>query len=277
MILKYFSGKFFAAMSIAIILVLSGVALGVVFGLQSKAGQVVRYLVIGGNEIKTEVVEFMNSGSPPSYGSLPTVRYGAVGAMFGKIPILCGGNDGEGYDFDSCISQWSPSYSMNEKRRDAAGVKINSTMFQILGGDYWSGHSYVYLDSTEFIIEGQTHGIPGPNLPYAMDGMCAVKLSEEEIFVIGGHNTGGERNEVWIYNPKIQLARSQGPSLNTARYAHSCSPMSNGEKTFIIVAGGFNINDKYLDSVEMYDPTDKTWHSGKEMKITLIQFFYSNK
>ena len=129
MILKYFSGKFFAAMSIAIILVLSGVALGVVFGLQSKAGQVVRYLVIGGNEIKTEVVEFMNSGSPPSYGSLPTVRYGAVGAMFGKIPILCGGNDGEGYDFDSCISQWSPSYSMNEKRRDAAGVKINSTMF----------------------------------------------------------------------------------------------------------------------------------------------------
>ena len=35
--------------------------------------------------------------------------------------------------------------------------------------------------------------------------------------------------------------------------------MKDGEKTFIVVAGG----DGSQDSVEIYDPTDKTWHLGK--------------
>ena len=36
------------------------------------------------------------------------------------------------------------------------------------------------------------------------------------------------------------------------------------EKTFIIVAGGYQIDEGgQSDSVEIYDPTDKTWHAGK--------------
>ena len=50
-------------------------------------------------------------------------------------------------------------------------------------------------------------------------------------------------------------------SLNTARYDHSCSTMRDGEKTLIIVAGGYDWGN--LDSVEIYDPTDNIWHSGK--------------
>ena len=49
-----------------------------------------------------------------------------------------------------------------------------------------------------------------------------------------------------------------GPSLTTARGYHSCSTMRDGEKTVIIAAGGL-----ILDSVEIYDPTENTWHSGK--------------
>ena len=37
--------------------------------------------------------------------------------------------------------------------------------------------------------------------------------------------------------------------------------MRDGEKTLIVAAGGYK--DPKLDSVEIYDPTDKTWHSGK--------------
>ena len=41
--------------------------------------------------------------------------------------------------------------------------------------------------------------------------------------------------------------------------------MRDGEKTVIIAVGG---SDKlnsvlYLDSVEIYDPNDKTWNSGE--------------
>ena len=133
------------------------------------------------------VVELVKTNSTPSFGQLPSIRVEAVGAIFGNTPIICGGYDyGSYYDFaDTCISyqdsQWTQSHSMNEERLSAAGVQINSTTFWILGGDSGS-----LLDSTEFIIEGQTNGVLGPKLPYKLDRMCAVKLSDQEIFVIGG-------------------------------------------------------------------------------------------
>ena len=101
-------------------------------------------------------------------------------------------------------------------------------------------------DSTEFIIQGQTIGIPGPKLPNALYfKTCAVKLSDEAIFVIGGE---GNENDVWIYNPKNGFSRNQGPSLKYGRTAHSCSTMRDGEKTFIVVAGGWNENYYMTDS-----------------------------
>ena len=199
--------------------------------------------------------------------------------MFGNVPIICCGYDGFGSPsyLDTCIyyqeSRWSQSHSMIHKRKYAAGVQINSTTFWILGG--YDGS--VHLDATDFIIQGQTNGVPGPKLPFGLDSMCAVKLSENQIFVIGGWDGSSYRNEVWTYDPQNGFARNQGPSLNTIRSFPSCSTMRDGEKTLIIVAGGYNSG--YLDSVEIYDPTDNTWHSGKnKFPITkMFIFIYYSK
>lgn len=219
----------------------------------------------------TEVVDFAKTNSAPSFGQLPARRQGAVGAMIGNAPLLCGGcvEFIDGPYFDSCISyqnsQWSQSHSMNKKRAFPAVVQINSTTLWILGGsEQYSSNTDFASDTTEFIIKGQTNGVPGPKLPYGLYKMCAVKLSEEEIFVIGGYSVGNEiRNEVWIYNPHNGFSRNQGPSLNTRRGDLSCSTMTDGETTFIIVAGGYNLPD-YLSSVEIYSPIDKEWYSGKK-------------
>ena len=193
--------------------------------------------------------------------------------MFGNTPMLCGGSQ-----IDTCISfqssQWSQSHSMTEKRDFAAGVQINSTTFWILGGE---GGEYIYdgiLHTTEFIIQGETKGVPGPNLPTFLTRICAVKLSETEIFVIGGlggddtiYDIASTRNEVWIYNPQNGFSRKQGPSLSTPRYGHSCSTMRDGEKTLIVTAGGYISDDfqlSILPSVEIYDPIDNTWYPGKK-------------
>ena len=131
-----------------------------------------QYLIVGGS-VLTEVVELVKTNSTPSFGQLPSLRYNAVGAMFGNAPILCGGRDGSSY-LDTCISyqnsQWSQSHSMNEKQSYPAGVQINSTTFWILGG-YNNGSSL--LDSTEFIIKGQTNGVPGPKITYGLIEMCS--------------------------------------------------------------------------------------------------------
>ena len=81
---------------------------------------------LDGRNLRTEVVELVKTNSTPSFGQLPSRRDGAVGAMFGNAPILCGGY-GSSY-LDSCISfqnsQWSQSHSMNKKREYPAGVFI---------------------------------------------------------------------------------------------------------------------------------------------------------
>ena len=186
-----------------------------------------RYLIVGGSENRTEVFEYITSNSTPSYGQLPTRRQFAVGIMFGNAPIVCGGTEikeGEVVEFDSCLTfeknQWNQTHFMTEKRVLHAGVLINNTAIWILGGSEMDmDYHEIRKDSTEFIIKGQANGIPGPKLPYGLHRMCAVKLYETEIFVIGGNDEiNTNRNEVWIYNPQNGFARTQGPSLSTARY-----------------------------------------------------------
>ena len=174
-------------------------------------------------------------------------------------------NDKAAPYYDSCLSfhnsQWSQSHSMMFPRFYPAGVQLDSTTFWILGGKF---SDQGFLDSTEFITQGRTNGLPGPKLPYALENFCGVKLSKDQIFVIGGRDQSyNHRNEVWIYDPQNEFSRSQGPSLTTGRRDHSCSTMRDGGKTLIIVAGGTTTNENVLNSVEIYDPTYKTWHSGK--------------
>ena len=234
----------------------------------------------------TEVVELLTTNSTPSFGKLPSVRFWAVGAMLDNAPIICGGADEDSNNFDSCLSfvnsQWQQSHSMNEKRVIAAGVQINATTFWILG----EGPGVGFPHSTEFIIKGQTNSISGPKLPHKLYAHCAVKRSDEEIFVIGGVHFSLEdgfiaRREVWIYNPQNGFARNQGASLITGRMSHSCSTLRDGEITYIIVAGGYTgplqyVKSRVLDSVEIYDPIENAWHSGKT-NIFMHNFHTKNK
>ena len=206
---------------------------------------------VDGDDAMTEVVELVKTNSTPSFGQLPQIgsRYYAVGAIFGNAPIICGGF----YNYnDTCItyhqdSEWILSHLLAQRRLFAAEVKVNSTTLWILGGLYPGD------DSTEFVIQGQTNGIPGPKLPYKLSSMCAIKFSENEIFVIGGDrwdaNGLSYRNEVWIYDPQNGFARTKGPSMTSQRNQHSCSTMKDGKKTVIIAAGGYN-GGQYLNSVE---------------------------
>ena len=219
----------------------------------------------------TDVVEYPETNDdPPSYGKIPQFRGQAIGAMLDTTPIVCGGISN--YEImNDCIAfqngQWSVSHTMQRNRLIPAGVKINSTTFWILGG---FTYPVSLTSSTEFIIQGQTNGVPGPDHPIPLYSSCAVKLSEEEIFVIGGVSgiLNGMRREVWIYNPQNGFTMEWGPPLNVARGGHSCSTMKDGDKTYIIVAGGgyypnLSFQEHTLNSTEIYDPEAKTWYLGR--------------
>ena len=226
-------------------------------------------------DASTEVVELVKTSSPPSFGQLPGSYYDrAVGGMLGTAPLICGGGAGS-----NCIifqnSQWmNLPYSMNDARIDAAGVQINSTTFWILGGLNFQ-QANPYLRSTEFIIQDQTKAVPGPDLPgvsFGQNGMCAVMLSEKEIFVIGGTQ---DAKRVSIFDPQNGFTLSYGTSLpSPGRYHHSCSKMTDGDRNVIVVAGG-EYGDP-LDSVLIYDPNHEEWISGKTNPQPQNNFFNHN-
>jgi len=220
-----------------------------------------------GNSLATEFIDLNSSSSSSPFGDIPSTRYNAVGGLLGSppTPILCGGG-WPSYE-DSCItfknSQWTKTHEMTTKRGGAASIQLNSTTLWILGGH----NGDVTIDSTEFLRADSSVGIPGPNLPIAMHSFCAVKFSEEEVYLIGGF-TGTERlNTVYILNP-MDSSHIVGPALKSKRSEHTCGLISNGQETKIVVAGGWDGNDD-LSSVEIFDPTTNNWIPGPSLPYKL--------
>ena len=123
-------------------------------------------------------------------------------------------------------------------------------------------------------------GYPGPNLPYLLSKPCAVKYSEDKIYVIGGsryNNAGnivdGFSNKNLIFNPMNGFTHIEGPSMISDRRMHTCGLMTNGNQSKIVVAGGENIQDPkgVLSSVEIFDPTTNKWSPGKEICFLKIE------
>ena len=246
-----------------------------------------QYLIIGGKT--TEIIDLGNPNKTSIIGELPSKREGAVIGLLGSTPIICGGKDhNDWYSSNStlnkCISfkqsHWTSTHTMTRDRIDAASVQLNDTMW-ILGGWYYHCVSRCLsgadgtTSSTEFLKMNTNKGIPGPDLPYWGYGHCAVKFSEEQVFVIGGFQTLTGFNiklssNVVIFNPLNNFTYIEGPSLNEGRSRHVCGLMSNGQLSKIVIAGG--IREKH--DVEIFDPSINSWCPGMkyilEMEIKCI-------
>ena len=132
-----------------------------------------------------------------------------------------------------------------------------------MGGD--NGNQF--LDTTEFIQLNETYGIPGPKLPYGIRNMCAVKVSEDKIFVMGGE-IGSKSNAndfVWIFNPQDEFTYTEGPKLPYAKFLPQCGLMKDETHSYIVVAGGKG-SAGADQSVEIFNLTTLEWTTGTYAK-----------
>merc|ERR1712062_676983 len=83
--------------------------------------------------------------------------------------------------------------------------------------------------------------------------------------VIGGWD-GYYRVESYFINVKTNQ-RTNGPSLNTARYGHACGELQLNGKSYIIVTGGWN--GAPLRSTEVLDKNNvgQGWQIGKNLRF----------
>ena len=222
-----------------------------------------RYLVATGDPShhgkKTEIVDILD---PTKSCLLDDTAYRgeSTGGLLGTTPVICGGRIGPS-KLNKCILYGTTQViTMNSKRAQHLSITLNSSMLWIMGG------SNANDVTTEFITK-DAGAVNGPTLPEPVGESCAVRfIKNGYIYLIGG--MGGsdslyEIDNVWVANPLNDFAFTEGPSLMTARFEHSCSTMSIGAKSIIVAAGGFNSNSGELKSVEILDPTSNQWVAGK--------------
>jgi hypothetical protein len=234
-----------------------------------------KVLVTSGNptstSVKSEVIDLEDASNIcQTLEDYPIQVSGAVGGLLNQgDPLVCGGYPG-GRDpiTNVCyvVNQPGQSSEMLEERGYSASLTLNSTHIWITGG--YNGNKR--LQTSEFVSMGQA-AVKGPDLPYAVEGHCLVGVNSSTALLCGGQNSGWYLYNTHILNACYYMdledhSWSKGPFMMTKRVQHSCGIFKSAAhqgRNVVIVAGGYNYDDDYLDSVEFLDPTTNTWNKGK--------------
>ena len=129
------------------------------------------------------------------------------------------------------------------------------------------GYNGNYLSSIEMLSPNATAKTLPVKLPTGFSGHCQVPWDSETFLVIGGYSIGSSYgDESYLINVKTNQ-RTNGPSLNTARWNHACGELEVKGKSFVIVTGGSN--SAYLRSTEILDKSnvEQGWQQGKNLQF----------
>ena len=150
---------------------------------------------------------------------------------------------------------------MTTKRTFSASVPLNGKLW-VTGGDQNE------LPSTEYVSPNGDASTPGPDLPSARAGHCAVKLSIGQAMLLGGDYGGNNGKKVIIFDPDTETFNVSLPSLKTDRYNFGCAskvPCMITERLF-------------LQWVDFFEPQLKFWTTLNPIqngqKVIINSLFY---
>ncbi len=158
--------------------------------------------------------------------------------------------------FDAATGSFIAVGSMNTARFGAAVVPIRGGRVLIVGG-----YNGSYLNSVEFYdVSSNTFGIASDFMLTARYEPTATLLKNGNVLITGGFN-GIFLNSAEIYNATCQNCEAftaTARTMSAAREGHTATLLPDGK---VLIAGGCNnieaeriVCDRYLDSVELYDP-----------------------
>ncbi len=157
-------------------------------------------------------------------------NYGGV--MSGDKVVACGDQ--------SCYSLTQEAgldfvASLSMSREFAAAITINDDTLFVAGGRI-EGRSVTISD---FIRPGQVPAsVPGPELPYPVDGHCFVKINETTAYLFGGlDETDFETNKTAFYD----IANNrfiEGEPRNIKQYDAACQLLVIDGVSYVVAIGG---------------------------------------
>jgi N-acetylneuraminic acid mutarotase len=156
--------------------------------------------------------------------------------------------------YDPSNGIWSSAGSIANPRENHTATLLPNGKVLIAGGFIISGSNPVYLSSAELYDPTSNTWSSAGNMVTARDNHTATLLSNGNVLVAGGLNSGGALASSELYNPTTNSWSSAG-NLSSARYSHTSILLPNGN---VLVAGGLGIST-LLVSAELYCPTNNTW------------------
>ena len=160
----------------------------------------------------------------------------------------------------------------------------NTTSLVMVGGVDGSGRSEVVRATSD----GEEFD-PVAWLPEPIEAHCAIAVGPNKIMVVGGVAGKNNKNTEMVAIVDLRTGRWTTPdSLSIVRRSPGCglvrSPLpdfvvaasNEGDHvTEVVVAGGYNDKDGWLDTVEIYSLENGRWRQGdqNQFKTDLIERF----
>jgi hypothetical protein len=221
-----------------------------------------RVLIAGGKDAAGNALAsadlFNADGSVSAAPPMAHPRYGhsAIFLMDGYVLVAGGHTTGGGVTntaelFDPLSNTWQTlPGTMTDARADFTMSQLQDGDVLVVAGD--NGTSPV-SSFEKFSLTANTFQYVG-TLASARKAHAAAALNDGRVIIAGGSGLDSSSNAVAltstdIYDP-VANSFSAGPSLNTARFAHTATTLIDG--TVLLAGGNDGTND--LASTEIYDP-----------------------
>ena len=212
--------------------------------------------------MKSEVIDLNSEDTGcEEVGDFPLQIRGAVGALLGDHPVVCGG-----FDLDTSLAsnkcyklddtKQYTEFATMQKPRFYAGIIPHEKGLWITGGRDETGTE---TNTTEFILSSG-NSTRGPDLPYALADHVMSKLNSSTSMIIGSYSF-----ESWYFDHNTEEF-SDGPILLEKRDRYTAGLIKDSVYTKekrILVVGGFGT--VLLKSVEWL--VSGTWEQGNSNHV----------
>jgi len=245
------------------------------------------YLAACGDEGVTEPGDGNGSGStynPPEITEselTDTLDHGrnlhsATLLVDGRV-LVAGGFDGSNKLYTCEIynpekKAWKNTDRMTDARVNHTATLLDDGRVFVAGGTNRSDRSIIWFElfnpSAEMWSNVYSMGDTATNMATSRSSHCATLLSDGRVLITGGYSSlySDYQRTYEIYDPstnKCDIPDKPEPWMARRRSSHTATLLNDGR---VLVAGGFNNEDRYFPYCEIYDPDTDTWSDADAMR-----------
>ncbi|NLD98794.1 MAG: hypothetical protein GX640_02875 [Fibrobacter sp.] len=196
---------------------------------------------------------------------LPRGRYYYGASVVDDIIYIIGGVGNSGYALNILginpvsDTSWQTITELPYSRTGIACCVYAGKIY-ITGGSSVSSDSEVSISDSIHIFDPESKTIIGIGKLSSPRAYHQIACINEKMYVFGGYDGNKTLSSMEIFDLRTNMLTT-GPSMSASRMNFSSDTL-NGK---IYAVGGYRYNDKVLSNVEVYDPSDNSWKSIRDL------------